>query len=436
MVSSDTTKPKSNTFSRKNEMATSLKRSYYKHSRQRTARNTWSASTRTINLQDESFFLLPDMTIKERMASYEKKYEACMESRTQLSSWIKSNKAKGPPAPLMEDYRPPPRSRLSEFLTTSLSSKNKRSSYRNCPSEPMTVKSSLSTFLKKATNYSLRPSSSSSTSNNDRYKQKVEVTPSKSSINRFSLASSLNRFSLNKNNNKLSGEPKSKIITREQSKLANIGKKHAGTCKNETPGQPKRTIKNQPRKSPQLIDIIPSLSIRSSKVDVELKSIPEEISLQKKAKNRLSIPSILESPSPSPNERSRPQSIIVTDTTSSVFLDRFLSRVPCQEFIDERQKFQTMKPSFSPRLSSTQRTPLMSCSTTILPRSTYYQNNTDEEWSKFLSKTHGPSSSLANSPLVNRDNNKKRLSLLINPNLSMRLSPQKSNFLKRQSMLA
>jgi hypothetical protein len=102
MVSSDTTKPKANAFSRKSEMATSLKRSYYKHSRQRAARNTWSTSTRTINLQDESFFLSPDMTTQERIASYQSKYETCMEIHTQLSSWIKSNKAKGLPAPLME----------------------------------------------------------------------------------------------------------------------------------------------------------------------------------------------------------------------------------------------------------------------------------------------------------------------------------------------
>jgi hypothetical protein len=261
----------------------------------------------------------------------------------------------------------------------------------------------------------------------------VSATHSKSTANRFSLASSLNRFSLNKNN-KLPGEPKSKTITREQSKLSNIGKKHAGTCKDETPSQPKRVPKNQLRKSPQLADIIPSLSIRSSKVDVELKSIPEEICLKKNLKNRLSIPSILESPIPSPNERSRPQSIILTDTTSSVFLDRFLSRVPCQDFIDERQKFQTM--NLSPRSNSAQRAPIASYSTTILPRSTYSKNNTDEHWSNFLSKTHGPSSNLSNSPFVNTDAKKKRLSLLINPNLSLRLSPQKSNFLKRQSMLA
>lgn len=39
---------------------------------------------------------------EERIKLYEQKYKSCMESKTQLSTWVKSTKKKGPPAPLTE----------------------------------------------------------------------------------------------------------------------------------------------------------------------------------------------------------------------------------------------------------------------------------------------------------------------------------------------
>ncbi|KAG2231811.1 hypothetical protein INT48_003729 [Thamnidium elegans] len=101
--------------------------------------------------------------IEDRIDLYEHKYRICMQSRTELSNWIKSNKEKGVPAALTEGYSPPSRSRLFSSLST----------------RPTAI-SSLSTFLKKATSYNNKP-----------------CPPS--TQHRFSLTSSLNRFSLPKN---------------------------------------------------------------------------------------------------------------------------------------------------------------------------------------------------------------------------------------------
>ncbi|KAI8083588.1 hypothetical protein BDF21DRAFT_492522 [Thamnidium elegans] len=133
--------------------------------------NTWSCSTSSYYLKAQqleqqqqqkqpSFISSP---IEDRIDLYEHKYRICMQSRTELSNWIKSNKEKGVPAALTEGYSPPSRSRLFSSLST----------------RPTAI-SSLSTFLKKATSYNNKP-----------------CPPS--TQHRFSLTSSLNRFSLPKN---------------------------------------------------------------------------------------------------------------------------------------------------------------------------------------------------------------------------------------------
>lgn len=77
--------------------------------------STWSCSTSSYYLktqqeqqqqhQQPSFITSP---IEERIDLYEHKYRICMQSRTELSNWIKSNKAKGMPTALTEGKTYPP----------------------------------------------------------------------------------------------------------------------------------------------------------------------------------------------------------------------------------------------------------------------------------------------------------------------------------------
>ncbi|KAI9473583.1 MAG: hypothetical protein EXX96DRAFT_487464 [Benjaminiella poitrasii] len=153
------------------------------------------------------------MSIESRIRFYEEKYATCMCSETELSAWIRSIKGKGKPEPLTEGYIPPARSKLSDFFHYALSTKQRKrkatsNHFINTPAPA--PKSSLSTFLKKATNsisttYKLKkqqpkeriisgPAPISHTKDN---------TLNQSTRNRFSITSSLTRFSLSSKNNTL-----------------------------------------------------------------------------------------------------------------------------------------------------------------------------------------------------------------------------------------
>lgn len=70
--------------------------------------NTWSCSTSSYYLKEQAqeqetqHNFITNTSIEDRIDLYEHKYKICMQSRTELSSWIKSNKAKGMPAALTE----------------------------------------------------------------------------------------------------------------------------------------------------------------------------------------------------------------------------------------------------------------------------------------------------------------------------------------------
>lgn len=67
--------------------------------------NTWSCSSSSYylnTLSQQTNFAIKSTPIEERINSYEHKYQTCMQSRTLLTDWIKTNKEKGLPEPLTE----------------------------------------------------------------------------------------------------------------------------------------------------------------------------------------------------------------------------------------------------------------------------------------------------------------------------------------------
>ncbi|KAI8327419.1 hypothetical protein EDC96DRAFT_587601 [Choanephora cucurbitarum] len=136
----------------------------------------------------ETTFYMLSLPIEERIAFYEDKYRLCMESETQLSDWIKNVKQKGPPSPLAEEkIMLPAKSKFSEILFSSVSTKSRSRhlSVQEATETTPTVRSSISTFLKKATG-------SLSTSYKQTQPKSTTPMPSSSYQKRFSF----NRFSL------------------------------------------------------------------------------------------------------------------------------------------------------------------------------------------------------------------------------------------------
>jgi hypothetical protein len=67
--------------------------------------HTWSSSSTAaacFTNKESRQVQLNLMSTQHRIAMYEKKFQTCMESRTELSHWIKSTRKKGLPIPLTE----------------------------------------------------------------------------------------------------------------------------------------------------------------------------------------------------------------------------------------------------------------------------------------------------------------------------------------------
>ncbi|KAG2211401.1 hypothetical protein INT46_001632 [Mucor plumbeus] len=176
--------------------------------------HTWSASTyknqiqhecSTFNLTSASSYIVSTLPIETRIDFYEKKYQAVMEAETKLSSWIKSSRDKDPPPStpiLSKPISTATKSRLPDFIFSSLSTRSKRKNQLHFDLQP-TAKSSISTFLKKAsgtltTSYNKQPSKRPQKSLFDN--PKTPSTLQYQNNHRFSLTSSINRLSLSKNN--------------------------------------------------------------------------------------------------------------------------------------------------------------------------------------------------------------------------------------------
>lgn len=241
-------------------------------------------------------------------------------------------------------------------MFSSLSTRPKR----KC--EQPTAISSLSTFLKKATNYNKNTTTTTTTNQH----------------HRFSLTSSLNRFSLQKNS------------------YNNITEKYNSTiedCRHRFSISPPDDKKQ---------DYMAEMMISASDV--------------------------------THNKKQRPQSSILPHSPSSVFLDRLRSRTPSQD--GGEKPCHSIQPNTASKFVR------------IITHGDFIQDenitppsspcSTDSSFTPPLVSQFNHHHYLRQSgKSVTPEKKKKRASLLITPSLStIRLLPQKSHFLKRQSMLA
>ncbi|RCH95522.1 hypothetical protein CU098_005051 [Rhizopus stolonifer] len=341
--------------------------------------NTWSGAylnsqepkRHRINITEiESNFFMNFLPIEERISYYEKEYETCMESQTQLSAWIKSIKDKGPPRFLKEASARPSRSRFSDIFFM----KNKRKSYLSYEATEATptVKSSLSTFLKKATE-SLSTSCKQVPSLK-RHSQKKMPSPSVSYQRHFSLKG----FSRTKPQQSLSLCPL---------------KNKAGSTPNDVSSTSKRLSSALSRKKP-----LPCFDIGSN---VSLSSSP-----------------FLESTDCDRLEESNRYQIIQTNVPSSKLqtLQSIHSSIGASDddMAVSSPSFESIHLAASPVSSS--------------PK---HANVLANEKSIFLKKAKQ-----VHLDTVCQEQKKKRSSLLTAPSLStLKILSQKSQLLKRQSMV-
>ncbi|CEP15335.1 hypothetical protein [Parasitella parasitica] len=288
--------------------------------------HTWSASTSRSHLRqqqctfDVTNYIISTLPIETRIDFYEKKYQLVMESETQLSSWIKATRENAPP-PSKPSFSPMPsstRSRLPDFLFSSLSTRPKRKSQVDIdPSHSPTPKSSISTFLKKASG-SLTPSYSKQPS---KRLQTNTALQQDNSTRRFSLTSSLNRLSLSRNASSIA------VHSEEPPSLGNNEKKINST--NTTKSKYKRFstphIQSPSPPSPQK-----EHRKKTSNYSTEAKRGLKNVTTTKV----------------------RPQSNILPQSSSSIFLERLRSRSPISE-ISPKSSQQVIQPNIISSQSNT-----------------------------------------------------------------------------------
>ncbi|CAO0795077.1 unnamed protein product [Mucor circinelloides] len=284
--------------------------------------HTWSASTyksqlllqeqSTFNLATASTYIVSTLPIETRIDFYEKKYQLIMESETQLASWIKEAKEKDPPPLPPKPTIPIPtatRSRLPDFLFASLSTRPKRKSQIQfdfiAPSSP-TAKSSISTFLRRAsdtltTSYSKQPSSKRSI---------PSTTPQNQYNNRFSLTSSLNRLSLSRNscNNMILSEETSCPPTTTNNEIKSFTTTKSKCKRFSTP-----------------------LSTHSQTMPPPLPLPLQQRRHLQQAHPQPQPKKTLKSFADSAVAKKRPQSSILPQSSSSIFLERLRSRSPISD---------------------------------------------------------------------------------------------------------
>lgn len=131
---------------------------------------------------------------RDRLAFYERTFDACMKADSQLAAWISRMKAKGLPQPMTEGYQPPPRRAASPVQQ---------------PQETPKLTSSISMFLRKA-------SSSAAVS------RRTLTEMPRTSSSRFFLPPSISRLSLSRSTRpkvtpvKQSPKPKTSFSTNQR----------------------------------------------------------------------------------------------------------------------------------------------------------------------------------------------------------------------------
>ncbi|KAL9554068.1 hypothetical protein MBANPS3_002990 [Mucor bainieri] len=279
--------------------------------------HTWSASTckaqlllqeqAPLNLATASTYIVSTLPIETRISFYEKKYQLIMASETQLASWIKATKEQAPSPPKPSIPIPTStRSRLPDFLFASLSTRPKRKSQIQLDSiepSPHTAKSSISTFLRRAsdtlaTSYSKQTTSRRSTSS---------TSPQTQHNHRFSLTSSLNRLSLSRNS------CSSMIISEE---LSSPPTTTNNEIKSLTTTKSKYKRLSTPLSPPQAQTLPPPLPLQ----------LQQQLQQQQPQSNKA-----IKSSADNTTVKRRPQSNILPQSSSSIFLERLRSRSPISD---------------------------------------------------------------------------------------------------------
>ncbi|KAF1799226.1 hypothetical protein V8B55DRAFT_1565022 [Mucor lusitanicus] len=293
------------------------KKSCHRKKPKESFNHTWSASTckaqlllqeqSPFNLATASNYIVSTLPIETRIRFYQKKYQLIMESDTQLASWIKAAKEQAAPPPPKLSIVPIPaatRSRLPDFLFASLSTRPKRRSQvhlddSSLATSPPTAKSSISTFLKRA-------SDTLTTSYGKQTSSKRPAAPSAAPQNpynhRFSLASSLNRLSLSRNS------CSSMILSEEPS---------------SSPPHPTATTNNEIKSSTTAKSKYKRLS---TPLSPQPQTLPPPLPLQQQ--QHLQPNKTLKPSADNTNVKRRPQSSILPQSSSSIFLERLRSRSP------------------------------------------------------------------------------------------------------------
>ncbi|KAK4516055.1 uncharacterized protein ATC70_011016 [Mucor velutinosus] len=273
--------------------------------------HTWSASTckaqlllqeqSPFNLATASNYIVSTLPIETRISFYEKKYQLIMESETQLASWIKAAKEQASPPPKPSTPIPTAtRSRLPDFLFASLSTRPKRKSqiqFDLLALSPPTAKSSISTFLRRAsdtltTSYSKRSTPS--------------TTPQNQYNHRFSLTSSLNRLSLSRNSCSsmiLSEEPSSSLTATNNEIKSSI-----------TPKSKYKRFSTPLSSQPHILQ--PPLPLQQQRQLQQQQAQPKKV--HKSSIDNATV-------------KRRPQSSILPQASSSIFLERLRSRSPISD---------------------------------------------------------------------------------------------------------
>ncbi|CAO3627481.1 unnamed protein product [Mucor fragilis] len=230
-----------------------------------------------------------------------------MESETQLASWVKTAKQQAPPPPKPNIPVPTAtRSRLPDFLFASLSTRPKRKSqipFDSITPSPPTAKSSISTFLRRASD-TITTSYSKQTSTK---RLAPSTTPQNQYNHRFSLTSSLNRLSLSRNSCSsmiLSEEPSNPpAATNNETKAFTTAKskyKRFSTPLSPQPQTPLLSLSLQQRRQLQ----------------------------QQQSQSKKTLKSSTDNPT---TVKKRPQSSILPQSSSSIFLERLRSRSPISD---------------------------------------------------------------------------------------------------------
>ncbi|GAN07167.1 hypothetical protein MAM1_0151c06660 [Mucor ambiguus] len=282
--------------------------------------HTWSASTcktqlllqeqSPFNLATASNYIVSTLPIETRISFYEKKYQLIMESETQLASWIKATKEQAPPPPKPSIPMPTAtRSRLPDFLFASLSTRPKRKSQAQFDSispSPQTAKSSISTFLRRASD-TLTTSYSKQTSSKRSTPSTTSTTPQNQYSHRFSLTSSLNRFSLSRNS------CSSMILSEEPSSPATATNNE---IKSSTTTKSKNKRFSTPL-SPQPQILPPPTPLQQQQRQLHQQQ-PQSNKTLKYSTNNTTV-------------KRRPQSSVLPQSSSSIFLERLRSRSPISD---------------------------------------------------------------------------------------------------------